>query len=167
MRVEAISPVLVAAALLSSTAHADCAQALAAFEKAQREPRIAVHMVADKNEKPSGDPMQVRIGDSVYINGVFNGLQPGFFKDSSTIFPHTTDFKSTAKVTVVCKAMGDDQYRGKPATRVHVQRSDRDKGNTVWFDRASGLPVYQEDDAKTIGLAFEYGNAVKDPVVRR
>lgn len=156
-----------AATLLASAAHADCGQVLAGFKKAQREARVAVHSVADKDEKPTGDPWTLRIGDAVYINGVFNGGQPGFSKDSSTVFPLTTDFVSTQKTTVVCDLVGEDRYRGKPAIRIHVQRSDRDQGNVVWLDRSSGLPVYEENDEKTIAFAFEYRDAVRDPVVRR
>lgn len=163
----AICSLIAAATLLSSAAYADCSQVLAAFKKAQQEPRVAVHAVSDKDEKPTGDPWTVRIGDAVYINGLFNGGQSGFVKDSSTVFPHTTDFQSTKNATVACNVVGEDRYRGKPALRVHVQRSDRDKGNAVWLDRASGLPVYEENDEKTIAFAFEYGAAVKDPVVRR
>lgn len=163
----AICLLMTAATLLSSAAYADCGQVLAAFKKAQREPRVAVHSVADKDDKPTGDPWTVRVGDAVYINGVFNGGQPGFVKDSSTVFPHTTDFESSKRATVACNVVGEDRYRGKPAIRIHVQSSDRDQGNVVWLDRASGLPVYEENDEKTLAFAFEYGAAVKDPVVRR
>lgn len=161
----AVCSCVAAATLLSSAANADCPQALAGFTKAQREARVAIYAVSNKDEKPAKDPFTVRIGDSVYINGMFNGLQPGFVKDDSTIFPYTYDFKSTQKRTVACTVVGTEQYRGKPAIQIHVQRSDRDKGNVVWFDRASGLPVYQEDDEKMIAFAFLYGDAVKDPVV--
>lgn len=166
-RCPAVCSLVVAAALLSSAAQADCAQAIAGFRKAQQQPRIAVVGVSDKNEQPTGDPLTLRIGDSVYVNGAFDGLKPGFVKDSGTMFPHTTDLQSTQKRTVVCTDLSADQYRGKPAIKVHVKRSDRDKGNVLWFDRASGLPVYQEDDEKMFSLAFVYGDAVKDPAVSR
>jgi hypothetical protein len=161
----AICSLVTAATLLSSAANADCSPVISGFKKAQREARIAAYGVADKNAKPEGDPWTVRIGASVYINGVFNGLQPGFVKDDSTVFPHTTDFEPK-HATVACAVVGEDRYRGKPAIRIHVQRSDQEKGNVVWFDRASGLPVYEETDDKMFAFAFVYGDAVKEPVVR-
>jgi len=161
----AICSLVTAATLLSSAANADCSPVIAGFKKAQREPRVAAYSVSGKDQKPSGDPWTVRIGDSVYINGVFNGLQPGFIKDDSTIFPHTTDFEPK-HATVACTVVGEDRYQGKPAIRIHVQRSDRDTGNVVWFDRTSGLPVYEETDDKMIAFVFAYGDAVKEPVVR-
>ncbi|HKS55152.1 MAG TPA: hypothetical protein VJS12_07700 [Steroidobacteraceae bacterium] len=163
----AIGSLMTAATLLAPAANADCPQALAGFTKAQREARIAIYAVSSKDDKPTQEPWTVRIGDSVYINGIFNGLQPGFVKDDSTIFPYTYDFVSTQKRTVVCKVVGTQQYHGKPAIQIHVQRSDRDKGNVVWFDSSSGLPVYQEDDDKQLAFAFVYGDAVRNPVVGR
>jgi hypothetical protein len=164
----AVSAVSVGVLLCGGLAHADCRKALEGFQKAQRQSRVALYAVADKNDKQLESPWSLRIGKDVYVNGVFNGLEDGFVLDGHSTFPSAGDLMPNSRGEQPrCENAGKDVYQEQPVSKVRVVRGNDSQGITIWFAQDTGLPLFQEDDAGFVCFAYRYADAVKDPVVKK
>jgi hypothetical protein len=157
---------LQAALLAGGSAHADCAPLLDALERAQRQPRGAVYEVDRRDQPPSGQPSTIRIGKAIYENS--NGVYERYDTDGTD--PTLAAIRGAQKAgRWNCQAVGSDSYRGKATARFRFDNPllpSHYNPTTMWIDAATGLPVYHEVNGLG-GYAWVYGDAVKEPRVKR
>ncbi|HSW22402.1 MAG TPA: hypothetical protein VLJ62_06525 [Burkholderiaceae bacterium] len=81
---------------------------------------------------------------------------------------HWTDLrKEIAASRVTCSAAGSGTHRGAPIAKMRydTKGSKQLESGTVWIDQRSGLIVYEGTSRG--GMYLVFGDAVKEPVVRK
>jgi len=168
----AVHSLMIAAAcgLLGQTARADCDRLFEAFDKADKQERVAQYDIDSRDQPLTGKPMTVRIGKVMYdgtlAGNVFeahqtNGVNP--------VLAALRKAKQDGKVT--CDAAGGDTYRGQATEKIKFDNPllpAKFNPMTIWIGKNNGLPVYHElNDLGPGGFAWVYGSDVKDPVVKK
>lgn len=162
---------LFAAALLTSGAvQANCKPLLAAAEKMARQPRFAVYDV-DKPEQPlPAEPDAVIIGKIGYVRDgdTWERVELGEFGDFIGQRMERLR-REIAAGEVRCTAAGTGTFRGAPISKIRYEGiaggSRELRSGIVWIETRSGLPVYEGTSDE--GLFVVYGDAVKEPLVRK
>ena len=149
-----------ALAALAPCANANCNALIDALEKAQSQERLAQYEVAGRNVAPQGQPRLVRIGKSEYMGYSVGERISHYERHDSVGNPVLRALKRSPQARC---ASADDSYRGAAALKV---QSDTPPA-TVWIDKRSGLPVYHEINGFDGGYAWTYGDAVKEPPVKK
>jgi hypothetical protein len=168
----AVHSLMIAAACgsLGQTARANCDRLFEAFDKADKQERVAQYDIDSRDQPLTGKPMTVRIGKVMYdgtlAGNVFeahqtNGVNP--------VLAALRKAKQDGKVT--CDAAGGDTYRGQATEKIKFDNPllpAKFNPMTIWIGKNNGLPVYHElNDLGPGGFAWVYGSDVKDPMVKK
>ncbi|WP_326534711.1 hypothetical protein [Pseudorhodoferax sp.] len=154
-----------AAALVPGTAPAACKPLLDAVDAMARQTRYALYEVSGPQQPLPAEPEVVLIGAVSYVRDG-RSWERVDIADSLGASPWATLRKEVAAGQVRCRPAGSGSYRGAAVNKMEVERLRRKDGaRFVWIDRRSGLPVYEGDDGE--GIAVLYGDAVKEPRLRR
>ncbi|GMV60346.1 MAG: hypothetical protein AMXMBFR72_34360 [Betaproteobacteria bacterium] len=163
---------LFAAALLTAgAARADCKPLLDAMAKVAQQSRFAAYEVEGPEQAPTGEPDIVLVGKVSYVRSgdEWERIEVGdSVRDGAWYWSALRAEMAAGEVR--CRAAGSGAYRGAPVAKIHYERMKAGKAlasGTVWIDRRSGLPVYEGATDGSGGMAVVYGDAVKEPKVRR
>jgi hypothetical protein len=152
-----------AALLPVHAAWANCAALLAALDKADAQPRMAMVDVDSPDRAPTAKPEFMRIDKTVYTP-----MAGGWHTSQATGNSLATQIRAAqTQASGDCQSAGSGAVRGAPVDKVRFDSPSRQNSTgaaTIWIDRKSGLPVYHEF-AKLSGggFAWTYGAAVALP----
>ena len=147
----------------ANAALADCAPLIAAFEKANQQPRLARYDLWSRDTQVAGKPVLTGAGATTAAMNIRS--------DSTGEFLLTSLRDAPAKAGATCDAAVRDKIRGMATKRIRVvypTAPGETSELTVWIATASGLPLYHEiKGRRTAGVAWVYGNAVRPAVALR
>lgn len=152
-----------AALLPTHAAWAGCASLLAALEKADAQPRMAMVDVDSPDQAPTAKPEFMRIDKTVYTQ-----MAGGWHTSPATGNSLTTQIRAgQTEGNGDCQSAGSGTVRGVAADKVRFDRPSGQRSTgaaTIWIDRKSGLPLYHEfAKLSPGGFAWTYGAAVALP----
>jgi hypothetical protein len=159
---------LLAIGVGADVAHANCGPLLDALEKADQQPRFAMYDIASRDQPLTGRPLAVRIGKVIY-DASGGDLQR---RDAATN-PVVAKVREAAKTgSARCEPGGSDTYRGTAANKIRFHNPLLPKRYnlnpmTIWIAKGSGLPLFHELNDTPGGYAWVYGDAVKEPPVKK
>lgn len=160
----------IAAAAVAPAAYANCDRLFEALERADKQQRLAMYDVDSRDQPLTGKPMTVRIGNMTYDGSIAgNAFEAHQTNGANPVLAALRKAKQAGKLK--CEAAGSDSYRGAAAEKIKFDNPmlpARMNPMTIWIARGNGLPVYHEvNDLGPGGFAWTYGDAVKDPVMKK
>jgi len=155
-------------AAFAQIACASCDRLFEALDKADQQERVAMYLVETRDQPLPAKPLTVRIGKVVYDGSTAGNAFEAHQTDGiNPIMKALRKAKQEGKVK--CESAGSDSYRGQAAERFKFDNPlmpAQFNPTTLWVARSSGMPVYHE--VKDFGgFVWHYGNAVRDPLVKR
>ncbi len=171
MKIFAIS-FLFATAFGANMAHANCGPLIEALEKAQKQERLAQYSLDSREQPLPGNPMVVRIGKFEYMSLEIGGRHSHYERhESGGGNPILSALKRAAKDgTARCEGTASETLRGIATARIRFDNPAAPKSmnpTTMWIDKRNGLPAYHEINGLDGGFAWVYGDAVKEPSVKK
>jgi hypothetical protein len=159
LRIRSVCLLTVAIVWCADPAYAQCAAAIDALDKADKQVRLAQYDVASREQPVTGKPFLVRIGKVVTM---------GSERTEMTSNPILVSMREAQKAgKAKCEAAGSDMYRGTAVNKIRYYNPSAPKDMnpmTLWISKATGLPVFHElAGLGPGGYAWVYGDAVTDP----
>ncbi len=152
-----------ASLLVAGAAQANCKPLLDALNKAVQQSRFGVYEVQSSEQALSGEPHVVIVGTVSYVRSgkEWERIEIG---DLGGHWAHLR--KELAGGELNCKTAGTGRYGGAPVTKLTVTRPKAsEESSQIFIDQRSGLPVYE--GTTDGGFAVVYGDAVKEPTVKK
>ena len=161
-----LSAVACIATAFATPAQADCANVVAAYEKAAASGRYALYDAPTMQSMPTGSPFYVRIAGDGFIDAG-KGLEKN--NAGGAAFEASDLKRREQRGEARCELIGDGRVGADAATGWRVRGSGTTPDPTAihfWIAKSSGMPLYHAIGADSGGWRWVYGSGVVAPRVK-